>query len=240
MNANRDIIKTKGQMKGSHTENPVAKNGKTTKTLWETYDVEYQRAAFQLTFSPGYKGGDDDYMLSSNPCWPKSVLPNDPGFNLLTDDPWYKHAQPEATKYTKSYGVQGDIPQELLAKAGQKRPASPGTPKRKRDDAVLLEVLDDGLAIRDGNNTRRITDDEVKRDIEITTCEDHDCLKERRALAEAGDDSYVVFPGDPPPKEPSANADTVATAVPRHAREFPVQKRSDVSPDLPRSTGAGA
>ena len=251
MSTKPEIIKTKGQSKGSHSEDRVGGNGKKTKIIWKTFDVEYQRAAFELVFSPGYRGGDDDYMLSSNPCWPSSIVPNDPGYALLTDDAWYQGASAEARKYTKSYGVNGPIPQELLAKAGDKRPPSPDSdgssnkkpPHRKRDEIgpkYLLQVLNDGLAIRDGNNTRRITDEEAKRNIKVTTCQDHACLKERRAVADVSDDTYVVFPGDPPPKEPPINVDTVPTAVARHPRDFPVQKRSEVSPDLPKSTGIEA
>ena len=248
MSTNPDIIKTKGKSKGSHTEDREDKDGKKTKIVWETYDAEYQRAAFQLTFSPNYKGGDDDYMLSKNPCWPSTILPNDPGFALLTDDPWYQRAEAVARKYTKSYGVKGQIPKELLAQVGDKRPPSPDSdgpsnkkpPNKKRDESgpkYLLEVLNDGLAIRDGNTTRRITNEEAERDIEVTTCRDYDCSKERRALAHDDDDTYVVLPGDPPPKKPPMNVDTVTTTVVRHAREFPVTKRNDVSLNLAKPTG---
>jgi hypothetical protein len=30
-----------------------------------------------------------DDGLSANRCWPSKLAPNDPGFALLTDDPWY-------------------------------------------------------------------------------------------------------------------------------------------------------
>ena len=242
MNQDGALIKTVGKEKGKHTEDPVEKvRGTKTVTVWTTFDVQYQRAAFQLAFSPGYKGGDDDYMLSKNPCWPKSIVPDDPGFCLLTDDEWYKStAKPEAKKYTDSYGdKKAGIPKELLAKAGNKQPPSPNTGDPGDDDQAFkrsLQVLGDGLAIRDVNLTRRITDEEAARNIQIINCRDHDCSRERRALANRGDDSYVVFPGDPPPKEPPQNIDTIPTAVARHAREFPAAKRHEISPELPAPT----
>ena len=37
-----------------------------------------------------------------NPCWPKELVPDDPGFALLTDDEWYKD-HPKQAKKTGSY-----------------------------------------------------------------------------------------------------------------------------------------
>jgi hypothetical protein len=33
---------------------------------------------------------DPDYGLKINPCWPSRIVPNDPGFALLTDDSYYE------------------------------------------------------------------------------------------------------------------------------------------------------
>ncbi|KAI1734710.1 hypothetical protein F4680DRAFT_470738 [Xylaria scruposa] len=45
--------------------------------------------------------------LYKNPCWPKKITgPDDPGFALLSYDPWYKNANPPrkpAWKYNKPY-----------------------------------------------------------------------------------------------------------------------------------------
>lgn len=36
--------------------------------------------------------------LNDNPCWPSGLVPNDPGFALLTNDPWYdNHPKQAAT-----------------------------------------------------------------------------------------------------------------------------------------------
>jgi hypothetical protein len=44
-----------------------------------------------------------DDGLSVNRCWPSTLVPNDPGFALLTDDPWYQnHAAAAISTYLYS------------------------------------------------------------------------------------------------------------------------------------------
>jgi hypothetical protein len=45
-----------------------------------------------------------DDGLSANRCWPSTLVPNDPGFALLTDDPWYRN-HPQAAINTVLYSV---------------------------------------------------------------------------------------------------------------------------------------
>lgn len=65
---------------------------------------------------------DPDWGLTANPCWP-STLVDDPGFALLTGDPWYfDYPQRDATK--KAYA----IPPPLALT--QNNPPRPGYQKR--------------------------------------------------------------------------------------------------------------
>ena len=45
-----------------------------------------------------------DDGLSANRCWPSTLVPNDPGFALLTDDPWYLN-HPAAAISTHLYSA---------------------------------------------------------------------------------------------------------------------------------------
>ena len=42
----------------------------------------------QFTISWKYQAKKDD-GLWDNPCWPKAITPNDPGFALSENGPWY-------------------------------------------------------------------------------------------------------------------------------------------------------
>jgi hypothetical protein len=43
-----------------------------------------------------------DDGLSANPCWPSAAAPDDPGFALMTYDPWYQ-GKPPPYKYNQDY-----------------------------------------------------------------------------------------------------------------------------------------
>ncbi len=234
---------------------------KGTTTSHITYEADYQRAVFSLTFDwAGVPKPDEknSFGLQMNPCWPQAILPNDPGFALLTNDPWYTklgHVPNPDTRpqYSKqptddmkkaaevwnkdNPGGAGDkhganTPPAVPDDANNKKPNPPGG-GHKRD----LEMLDDGLAIRELNTTRRLTEEEVKRDVEVINCADRKCSKERRAYAK-DDDAVLVIPGAPPPTVPSTNADTAPTIKPRAAAtmEIKMRQRNVASPQLPEAT----
>jgi hypothetical protein len=48
--------------------------------------------------------GDPD-GLKKNPCWPSMIVPNDPGFALLTNDPYYKMSNPSAAATAADYAL---------------------------------------------------------------------------------------------------------------------------------------
>jgi len=220
-------------------------------TTTVSFEAVYQRAVFEMHFdgtwddTPSEK---NDWGLSENPCWPQDIVTDDPGYALLTDDKWYatRKSQPQVD-LRASYSM--SPPADLKAKADklrwQKRPASPNDngpskqkPKTNPPSKRALEIMEDGFAIRDANTTRRLTDEEVKRDVEVIQCADRTCFNERRALGD--EDEAIIIPGGGPSMTPPTNIDSVPTIAPRGATtlEIRANKRRAASPELPVATGA--
>jgi hypothetical protein len=65
-----------------------------------------------------------DDGLSENRCWPSTLAPNDPGFALLTDDPWYLN-HPAAAISTYLYS---DPPANAVTKGKSKYRTIAGRP----------------------------------------------------------------------------------------------------------------
>lgn len=206
---------TKVKNLDEHTENGKGKGD--SDTVYETWSVKYQRAIFSMTFD--WKGGDlggeptdaNFWGLQMNPCWPKAILPEDPGWVLDVDDDWYKVHIP-SPDLREQYG-QAPL-QDLIDKAnawlqdnqdfkvggdagGPKRQKSDdgqgankaqkvgGTPNNSRRRKRSLHVSRHGLlGVRDHelNTTRLLTEEELSNNIEVTRCADRTCSKERRAL----------------------------------------------------------
>jgi hypothetical protein len=125
----------------------------------------------------------DSAGITTNPCWP-SVLTNDPGFALFTNDPWY-NAYPAPLKYIYAKTPSGAIT------VGKSRP------NFKR---LIHEEYVEGFGIVDeGNSTRRATDEEMLNDFNMLKCQTQDCAKEPEEMAHAMD---VALRGDwaAPPK----------------------------------------
>ncbi len=240
---NKDLVSLSGPGK-------VIKNeGDDKKTTTSTqYEAQYTRAVIEIKFPhdwPQKAGAKNNWGLEENPCWPQDIVPNDPGYVLLTNDNWYTTRMP-SEDLRKSYSKRP--PADVKAKAdklqGQKRPASPNDsgsnkqPKAKPPSAPskrALEYIEDGFAIRDVNLTRRLTEEEMKRDVEIIQCTDRTCSKERRALGD--EDGVLVIPGEAPPMTPPTNVDTVPTILPRaRTLEAKVDKRKMASPEFPAAT----
>lgn len=248
---NEDLVSLKGPGKEIKHKGP---NDKTTTTT--QYEAKYTRAVFEIKFDqlwPTMPSGGNDWGLKENPCWPEDIVPDDPGFVLLTDDPWYTTAASEKVRdQVKASLYATRPPKEMKDRAdkardqrGQKRPHSPddngpnkqpaGNPPSKR----ALEIID-GFAIRDVNITRRLTDKEVERNVEIIQCADRTCSEERRILGE--EDGVLVIRGEGPSMTPPTNVDTVPTIHPRAATtlEIRVDKRNLASPELPEATVAAS
>ncbi|KAK8098681.1 uncharacterized protein PG998_011922 [Apiospora kogelbergensis] len=58
----------------------------------------------QFTISSWKHHAKQDDGLQDNPCWPKAITPNDPGFALLENDPWYaRNNKQPAYDYGEAY-----------------------------------------------------------------------------------------------------------------------------------------
>lgn len=276
-----------GHRKGSINTNLVSGIGKaekenehrgadgTTTTTFAYADAKYTRAVLDMKFDwtgveePSEK---NDWGLRSNPCWPKGIVPNDPGYVLLPDDKFYdKPPIPDDRKLYRNSAPHAMVaaapkpsgwkPPQPNKKASKIRPKRPG-PSGKNDPTQrgktraqtatglnqqtqagsgvskrALDTIQDGLVFRDVNSTRRLTEEEMDQGIEIIDCADRLCSKERRTLDD--DDEFVIIPGEPPSKTPSANIDSAPTSVPvATTLEIRVAKRGPASPDLPKATRA--
>ncbi|KAI0467970.1 glycosyl hydrolases family 18-domain-containing protein [Xylaria cf. heliscus] len=119
---------------------------------------------------------DPDDGLTANPCWPSTLI-DDPGFALLTDDPWYL-GEPQRRQYLPYYAH--DPP--LAVTMG--KPPMPGYQRVRRGSPVLYPRVEDMVA-DDGNNTRRLTDEELS-ERGIRKCGTPNCQEEVANLAKEG------------------------------------------------------
>ncbi|KAK8091852.1 hypothetical protein PG997_002213 [Apiospora hydei] len=79
----------------------------------------------QFTISSWEHKATKDDGLWDNPCWPKEITPNDPGFALLESDPWYaRNSKKPAFDYSQPYAP------------GTNGPSNGPAPVQRRDWAV--------------------------------------------------------------------------------------------------------
>ncbi|KAI8946203.1 hypothetical protein F4801DRAFT_593529 [Xylaria longipes] len=135
------------------------------------YKAQTMRRAVRIDFI-NVVDPDGIAGLQVNPCWPE-VLLEDPGFALLTDDPYYVRNR-DAQRYGKN-NYPGLIPQDVLlnhvAKQGY----------RKRD-AKSHGLDPEAWVFDDGNSTRRVTKNELMEDLGIIGCDSADCHEEMQDL----------------------------------------------------------
>lgn len=222
--------------------------------LYET--VTFKRAVFEIDFDFGADAPSkaNDWHLKRNPCWPRDIVPNDPGFVLLSNDPYYNLDKavdwyigpPDREKFEAAQKARKkrlpeapDVSDKGVppakADAGkppapkQQKPNPPAGGKRRR-----LALIDDRIHLRDDdfNVTRPLTEDELRNNVEIIQCTDRRCAHDQ--ANDDGKDGSLYVPGTGPPSTPSAvNAvPTLVTSVvqPEHF------KRSSVSADVPLVT----
>jgi len=190
--------------------------------------------------------------------WPKDIAPEDPGYVLLTTDPWYQEDHkdyPNAKGWSSRYASDPSDDEITAAKqrqTGNKRgpPGSPEeqppakqpetNPPKERRGAGLekLELYEGHLIARDleTNATRPLTDQELRHQVEVLPCKDKHCSGELR-----GGDTDLLIPGVAPPSVPSVNHNAMPTltATQRMRTEIRPQRRTNVYPDLPIVTGLG-
>ncbi|KJY00280.1 hypothetical protein TI39_contig337g00010 [Zymoseptoria brevis] len=145
-----------------------------------------------------------DWGLRENKCWPEHLV-EDPGFALLTQDPYYKD-YPIASAFASNYAQL--IPQDVLDEAHLKG-FSRTQGFRKREDKHLL--YPEAWVFNDGSSSRPLTSEELK-DIGILQCKSADCKNEMKDL---GIESVAVeWPSQHPTvhETPSADVTPAATA----------------------------
>lgn len=203
---------------------------------------------------------ENHWGLRDNHCWPKDIAENDPGFTLLTDDLFYgsMNPKPDTERYKDSPSPQlVEEANKKRAKAhleaididqskGQKRPNSASgsndpnkapkidPPSRKRGE---IQVLDDGFAVVEGNVTRRLTSEEVRRDVKIVPCADKFCSRERAEVGRG--ESHLVIPASPPKLRPLKSVEAATTVAESNlaTMETRTYARTTISPELPKVTG---
>ena len=94
----------------------------TTTTVYVKHSAEIDRAVFTMSFD--WSGGplnnqapsaQNEWGLRENPCWPEAIVPDNPGWNLLNDDPWY-NTHPQAAKDRHLYPQPPDTNQLAAAR----------------------------------------------------------------------------------------------------------------------------
>ena len=236
-NHNQQLVKL-----GRNVRSKVDKQGTTT----SMYEATYTRAVMKFAFAKLPQ--DKDYGLRVNPCWPKPIVPNDPGFVLQRDDGWYAAQPNEVKALTASYNREPSP--QLLADATKNNPAKRPLPNENADPNADLgpvqkrsfELVNDNddmpiLAIRDVNVTRRMTDEELANDVQVVDCQDHECSNERRAL-EDNNEEFLVVRGNPLADAPVENVLVARTVVVDEPVKTLITKvRRAVNMELPVATG---
>ncbi|KAK4508202.1 hypothetical protein PRZ48_001940 [Zasmidium cellare] len=247
----------KNLLEGKKIPRPDEKREGKDGTVTEVYKMlTFTRAVFEIQFNFGDKppSKQNDWYLKENPCWPEDIAPDDPGFVLLTNDPYYNHhpeakatiasyAEPPSRKRfdeanaarVKRFGAAAEIPDKGVPaadppppKARRPNPGSGSKFLRKR-----LEIVGDRLHLRDleRNVTRPLTDKEMQENVEITRCKDRKCLQEE----DEDDNDSLIVPGVGRPSVPSENT-AVPTLVTRIVPRQMEVRRSTLSADLPLIT----
>ena len=165
---------------------------------WD-HTLRTNRQIFSMEFS-NMPNGIVDQGITANPCWPKDLV-DDPGFALMTNDPWYNRAANRARKrHTANYG------NEDPAALGY--PPGPAALKMKRD----LSLGPEDLYVEEGNSSRKPTEEELRKDFGLVRCQGDDCEPEMKQLGFA---SLPIIPNSYvwPPKshDPSTTATATAT-----------------------------
>lgn len=241
----RELLDLRGKSKVESDD-----KGKTTTYTTTWNDVPFTRAVFEIDFD--FKGSEEpteknDWLLPKNPCWPKDLIPNDPGYVLLTEDNWY-----QTHKFPNGFNKQQTLascskapPEEWVQEAEQrgaqvpaKRPHPPRHLAERAEPGMKLEYVEDTLVLRDDarNTSRRLTKEELDDRVEVIRCASRRCEREREEFHE--EDGFVYVPRNGPPSRPAGNL-----AVPTQASTFATSlvevssEKSAAALDRPRETG---
>jgi hypothetical protein len=136
--------------------------------------VEVPQPVFEITDWGGLsKDPADPDGLKKNPCWPSMIVPDDPGFALLTDDPYYQlnpRAAATVTDYAKAPDptvTSGKVPLWSIS-----MPASQSSADESMDDldattTAIVSARGLDLASRMENDTivEELVDAEERREM---------------------------------------------------------------------------
>jgi hypothetical protein len=204
-------------------------NGQTTTTY---YDATYTRAVFSMSFDWGGKpapGPSNDWYLYDNPCWPKPIAIDDPGYVLATDDNWYATAGSQQQKDNRKIqkALYKDAPPaNYLQKAIKPKRRRAGNGYAPRDVGVLCDDVLLGI-----NSTASRTGE---AGYEIIDCTTSDCQEERKWVRD--EEIVAVIPAVVARQGlPSTNVDAVPTDAVGADMLLP-SKRNEVGPELATAT----
>ncbi|KAJ0301498.1 hypothetical protein Brms1b_012438 [Colletotrichum noveboracense] len=165
--------------------------------------------------------------IPDNPCYPKTLI-DDPGFALMTNDPWY-NAHPASKRNTRLYRN----PPGARIIAGKTN--RPGYNKRGDEQDFDAETFNpDDVWVDEGNSTRKATDRELLDHLGFVRCENGDCEAE---LGDLGIKSLpFINPSSTVPTEVAAYATavdalpTLLTTVLETASSIHEEARSLITP----------
>lgn len=207
-------------------------------TTMSQYEAKFTRAVFHIKFDwvgrPA-PGPANDWYLSQNPCWPKAVATDDPGYNLNTDDNWYMTAgtpAQQAARLAQKALYAGAIPAALAQTAVKPKRRAVDTGDNFDLSARDFEILDDGYGLRNANFSRRLDDGEI----EVIQCQTSNCEQELQLLSPEEIAAIIPAPVEKKSVLPEANV-VVPTGTPA-SFDVPAEKRGEISPQLPTATGS--
>jgi len=185
---------------GSNSLGQEINRGRTTITVRCT--ATYTRKTFHLDVP----GAAPPFAVDQNDCRP--AQPDDPGFALLTTDPWYAlPAHDQYTQYTPRYFNN----------------------HARRDIWFDPETI----VFDDGNSTRKATDEELRDQYGFIRCSDDSCSKEMEDL---GIESAVhVAPSASLPATAFGTVTTSTASV--TSRSFDTSKTLESQPEPTASVG---
>lgn len=146
---------------------------------WESWTstlrTMYNMLQVQFPNNPAYPG--DPWGVRANACWP-STLTNDPGFALFPEDPWYDSHQQLRRSGRASYHTTSAF---AVTNGKVNQPGWNRRRERRADDEEDLLLDPDELVVVGGNQSRRITAEELREHYGILKCSDPECLAEQEA-----------------------------------------------------------
>ena len=171
------------------------------KTCTEIRTITYRVSAMSMACKNLPDDADDG--LFDNWCQVISEVRDDPGFALLTQDPWYAGQGSDYAHYTPDYKNNP----ALALTQGKNKPRRSPTKRwleRWQDHDISPSVKLSELIIDEGNTTRKATPKELWEKHHLVQCESLDCREEKLALGILPHNTAVPATDAVPTKEPES------------------------------------